>query len=393
MHIAFVIPYFYPAWQYGGPPRSAYELARELIRRGHEVTVFTTDTGGRSRLAKERTNSSVDGVEIVHLRNLSNYLAFRHRVSLVPGLTARLRADLPDVDVVHVHEFRSMLTVAAFNACGSSTVPYVLSPHGGLRPMGKVLLKRFFDRVWGQRILQGAGRIAVVSPLEATQVEEAGVQKDRIDTIPNPLSAEPFEVRRPAGEFRRRWSIARPKIILFLARLHWIKGADLLVRALSGIVSGRNDTHLVLAGPDDGQEAEVRRLIAGLGLGDSVTFTGFLDEDQKISAFTDATVTVVASRSEIFSLTVLESLLCRTPVLVSSACGLFPMPGYDHGAIQFGGGDVGDLSRKLASAIDDVRLADNAVRGREFAMANFGVDRIAGLAERMYGKAIGIHQE
>ena len=393
MHIAFVIPYFYPAWQYGGPPRVAYELARELVRRGHEVTVFTTDTGGSSRLGRELTNSSVDGVEVVHFRNLSNYLASRHRISLVPGLTARLRADLPHVDVMHVHEFRSMLTVAAFNACRSTSVPYILSPHGGLRPMGKVLLKRFFDRVWGQRILQAAGRIAVVSPLEATQVEEAGVQKERIATIPNPLSAAPFEVDQPAGEFRRRWSIARPKVILFLARLHWIKGADLLVRALSGIASGRKDTHLVLAGPDDGQEAEVRGLVARLGLGDSVTFTGFLDEDQKIAAFTDATVTVVPSRSEIFSLTVLESLLCRTPVLVSSACGLFPMPGYDHGAIQFGGGDVGDLSRKLAYAIDDAELADNAVRGREFAIANFGVQRIAGLAERMYGEAIGIRQE
>ena len=40
MHIAFVIPYFYPAWQYGGPPRVAYELARELVRREHKVTVF-----------------------------------------------------------------------------------------------------------------------------------------------------------------------------------------------------------------------------------------------------------------------------------------------------------------------------------------------------------------
>ncbi len=192
MHIAFVIPYFYPAFQYGGPPRSAYELARELVRRGNEVTVFTTDTGGSSRLGRELTASSVDGVEVVRFRSLSNYLAFRHRVSLVPGLTARLRADLAHVDVVHVHEFRSMLTVAAFNACGRSRVPYILSPHGGLRPMGKVLLKRFFDRVWGQRILQAAGRIAVVSPLEAAQVEEAGVQKERIATIPNPLSFEPF---------------------------------------------------------------------------------------------------------------------------------------------------------------------------------------------------------
>ena len=45
MRIAFVIPYFYPALGYGGTPRLAYEMARVLAGHGHEITVFTTDSG------------------------------------------------------------------------------------------------------------------------------------------------------------------------------------------------------------------------------------------------------------------------------------------------------------------------------------------------------------
>ena len=39
-----VIPYFYPAMQYGGQPRSAFELAHALVKRGHRVKVLTTDS-------------------------------------------------------------------------------------------------------------------------------------------------------------------------------------------------------------------------------------------------------------------------------------------------------------------------------------------------------------
>src|SRR5206468_203743 len=52
MRIGFIIPYFYPAFEYGGTPRVAYEFARCLVRRGHEVTVVTTDSGDRRGSAK-----------------------------------------------------------------------------------------------------------------------------------------------------------------------------------------------------------------------------------------------------------------------------------------------------------------------------------------------------
>ncbi|GBL19513.1 hypothetical protein EMGBS3_12190 [Anaerolineaceae bacterium] len=43
MRILHVIPYFYPAWAYGGTCRAAWELARASVRQGLQVEVFTTD--------------------------------------------------------------------------------------------------------------------------------------------------------------------------------------------------------------------------------------------------------------------------------------------------------------------------------------------------------------
>jgi len=43
MEILQVVPYFPPAYTFGGPVKVVYEISRELAKRGHDVTVYTTD--------------------------------------------------------------------------------------------------------------------------------------------------------------------------------------------------------------------------------------------------------------------------------------------------------------------------------------------------------------
>src|SRR5436190_1561954 len=86
MRVLFVIPYFHDAWEYGGQPRSAYELAKGLVACGHSVTVLTTDSGGKDRLSGRGSIEAkhlvryVDEIEIHQYRNVSNHLAFYHRL-------------------------------------------------------------------------------------------------------------------------------------------------------------------------------------------------------------------------------------------------------------------------------------------------------------------------
>lgn len=384
MRIGFVIPYFHPAWQYGGSPRSAYELARGIAKKGHHVKVMTTDTCGAVRIGRQWLNKPLDGIEVVHFRNLSNYLAFRQRISIVPGLSFRLRKYLEDIELVHIHEYRSLITIAAVSACKAKGIPYVLSPHGGLKPLGKKILKKAFDRFKGHSILEDAQRVLTVSPLEEVQALGFGVPINAISTIPNALPVRRAKTLSTEGRFRSRWSIHQETIILFLGRLNSIKGADLLVRALTN-----SKAHLVLAGPDDGQESELRRLVKRLGLDARVTFTGFLNDEQKLDAFVDANLTVIPSRNEIFSITMLESLLCARPVLISSACGFFPMPGYDEGAMQFKSEDVEDLSEQISKALNDKRFFLNAEEGSRFAAESFGIERVTSMTEKIYLEVIG----
>ncbi len=115
MRIAFVIPYFYPALQYGGQPKSCYELARALVRRGHSVIVLTTDSAGKSRLELKSgplIGRNVEGIDVCYYRNLSNYLAFRHRLFLPIALFRNIQRQLVGCDILHIHELRT-----AFRTC------------------------------------------------------------------------------------------------------------------------------------------------------------------------------------------------------------------------------------------------------------------------------------
>ena len=105
MRILHIIPYFYPAWAYGGTCRAAWELARALVRKDQNVVVYTTDALDENSRAQP-LSSVVDGVEIYRIPNISNYLAWK-RVFLPLGFGRHLQDSLSSADVVHLHEFRS----------------------------------------------------------------------------------------------------------------------------------------------------------------------------------------------------------------------------------------------------------------------------------------------
>src|SRR4051812_34055521 len=153
MRVVFVIPYFYPAWQYGGSPRAAFEYAKALVQRGHSITVLTTDSMGAERYSVvEGDPVQVGGIQVYYYRNISNALAFQQRLFWPPRLFKDMALRIKDADLIHIHELRSSLSVAACHAAVSAGIPFVVSPHGGLRRLGKAIPKVIYDRVWGNRI-------------------------------------------------------------------------------------------------------------------------------------------------------------------------------------------------------------------------------------------------
>lgn len=67
---------------------------------------------------------------------------------------------------------------------------------------------------------------------------------------------------------------------------------------------------------------DLKKFALNLGINDKVLFTGPLYGENKLEAYVDAYVYVLPSIYETFPMTVIESLACNTPTIITDRCGL-----------------------------------------------------------------------
>jgi len=319
MKILQVTNFFKPSWESGGPARVAYEISKKLVERGHEVTVYTTD-GFKSRLnVKKNEPVDVDGIKTYYFRNLSRYLA-REMVLPIPYyLPIVARKEIRDFDVIHIHEHRAVLAVIVRHYAKKYGIPYILQAHGSVLPIfQKQGLKKIFDILFGYGILKDASKIIALTKTEAKQYKKMGVDRDKIEIVPNGIDFSEYENLPKRGEFRRKYGIKdNEEVILYIGRLHRTKGIDLLVEAFLDILKEIDSIRLALVGPDDGYESALKELIQELKMDNKVLFTGFVSNDEKMAAFVDADVFVTPSFSG-FPVTFLEACACGTPIITTN---------------------------------------------------------------------------
>jgi glycosyltransferase involved in cell wall biosynthesis len=139
-------------------------------------------------------------------------------------------------------------------------------------------------------------------------------------------------IRAPAGDshhqsrlFLTRFpDLQGKRLILFVGRLHPIKGCDLLVEALASVCHVDPLLHLVFVGPDQtGLRQGLERRAAELGLGGRVTCTGALAGEVKWGAYRAAEVLMLPSHSENFGVVVVEAMACGVPVLISDKVNIW----------------------------------------------------------------------
>src|SRR5262245_46498926 len=106
LKILHVTPYYAPAYAYGGVVRAVEGMAMAMARRGHQVTVLTTDALDPTARYTGPMDEQRDGVRVLRARNLIP----RGQTNLsTPNTMQPIAHDLlPAADIVHCHEFRTV---------------------------------------------------------------------------------------------------------------------------------------------------------------------------------------------------------------------------------------------------------------------------------------------
>ena len=390
LHILHIVPYFNPAWAYGGPVRVAYELNRRLVERGHEVLVYTTDaldSTGRSPAGLQ----VVDGVEVRRFRNLSNQMAW-NRLFVPMGFGRGLADLIRRFDVVHLHEFRTLQNVWALPSLRKHKLPYIVMPQGGLPPkLGRTAIKYLYDTFYGRPLLRGASRLHALTEMERRQYLGLGLPDARIIIIPNGIDVTAFDGEVDVVAWKQRHNIPEGKpIVLFLARLNRIKGPEFLVAAFAEALRQRPDVVLVLAGPDDGVQHEIEAQIDALGIRGAVRFVGYVSgEADKAAAYRAADVYVLPSRYEILGITLLESLLNEAPTIATDRCGLAPQLAHADVAEVVPFGDVCALADRILTILRHPEpFKAQARRGRAFVIQHFNWETLTDRWVEVYRQCV-----
>ena len=312
----------FPPRRFGGITASSYILAKSLVARGHKVTVYTTDINDRYSRIPDGVRS-INDINVHYFKNISNWLAFKRLYTPI-GLIKPIRKELSNFDIIHLNEFRSFQSIIVHRYAMKYHIPYVLQAHGSLpRIMTKQRLKKLYDILWGYRLLRDASKVIALTKTEAEQYRSMGISEDKIEIVPNGIDLAEFDNLPQRGEFRRKWGINNnEKIILYLARIHKVKGPDLLAKAFACLAEELNNVKLVIAGPDDGYLATLKELIKELDIEEKILFTGPLYGRDKLEAYIDADVYVLSSIYETFPISVLEACACGTLVIVTDRCGI-----------------------------------------------------------------------
>ena len=353
LNILHITPSMSPHW--GGPVAVVSQLIPALSAKGIHSEIATT-TG--HRVGDDPMTPTGIPSHIFHTGPPA------HIWTAYSGKLARfLDTETPRFDLVHIHELWHYAGFAASRAALKHDIPYVLTVHGALEEWTlrhKSIRKRIYRKLVQDRILDSASAIHAITRPEADRVAELGYQSPII-TIPNGVSENLIEDFRhtDASDFLARYpELGGKRVILFMGRMHVIKGADILARSFATIAERFEDAMILFAGPDeDGARRGIETILQRSGTLDRAVFTGMLTGDDWRAAFQCADVFVLSSHSEGFSVAILEAMSARIPVIISTRCNFPEVAESEAGFV------VQPDDAEVAGAIEAL-LSDKSLRDR-----------------------------
>jgi glycosyltransferase involved in cell wall biosynthesis len=212
-------------------------------------------------------------------------------------------------------------------------VPFLVT----LRGNETLYAKRFLCRLLMRRELRRAARVICVSDRLRDFAISLGVESAKAITIPNGIDTERFRPHDRAQSRREMGLPQKGRIVLTAGGLIERKGHHRVIRALDELRREGLEAHLAIAGAaarEGHYEAEIRGLVAKLGMESTVTFLGAVKPERMPVAMSAADVFCLASTREGWPNVVHEAMACGTPVVATDVGGVPDMiPSAEYGVI------------------------------------------------------------
>jgi glycosyltransferase involved in cell wall biosynthesis len=353
-------------------PPYDHSLAAALARRGHEVTVLTTrfpygEAPAPEGYTREELFFPVSG----RLRRLAPRSPAHRLVKAAeyaPSVRRlRRRLDTLAPDVVHVQWLA--LPERDLRWLGALGRPTVFTAHD-------LLGRRENRRSTWVAVCRAVDRVVVHSERGREELEEAGVERDRIEVIPHPVfELSAHEPSPPNGT-----------TLLFFGLLRAYKGLDLLVQALARVPEAR----LVVAGDPVDPVEPIRRLAFEQGVRNRIEWRlGFLPDAEVSTLMAGAAAVVLPYRQADSSGVLATAFAHGRPAIVSDVGGLADAVRAYHAGLVVPPDDVEALADACRALLAD---PGPAYRGALAARAGLSWEAAAERHERLYRDLLSVRR-
>jgi len=365
LRVTMVNKYYSPPHLGGVETVVRYLSEGLVVHAGAEVTAFVCN---ESRTRAEETIAGVDVVRLPRQFALSSA-----PIALgMPGELRRAAGSATPPDIIHLHQPYPWGDLSWLQA--SPDVPTVVSYHSDIVRQKRLLAayKPFLNRVLDRAdlIVTSSPNMIANSPFLAPRAEKCRVVDYglHVEEIAEPTAEVLAHAERIRAEHTGR------KIVLFVGRLVYYKGADVLVRAMAAV-----DADLVLIGRGP-LEGELREIAVAAGIADRVSFVAPLD-DAGLSAYyraADVFALPSVAASEAFGLVQIEAHAAGTPAVSTDLPTSVPYANlHDVTGLTVPVGDVGALATALNRLITDDALRERLGRqAQERALSQFTVEHM-----------------
>lgn len=339
--------------QGGGLGRAAFELHEAFLQANYPSLLVTTTEDNAPQLLPATREFPRAGPS---------------KAFFSPALAREADHLVQDADVLHGHGFYVATNWLLAGKGRRYRKALVYHPHGFFEPW--ILQRSRWKKRVAHWLFEDSNFKAVrlwraLTGKEADQIRLQGFTAPII-VAPNGIRLEPFDNIPASPHSRKR------RRVLFLGRLHPKKGIDLLLQAWGKLAQRHPDWEIVVAGPnEDDHLTSLREIVQRLGLGKSVTFPGPVTGTEKVRLIKSADLFALTSRSEGFSVAVLEAMACRVPVLLTTPCNF-------HELAASGGGfecepDLDSIHQKFDEALSasDEERRDRGESGRRLVQSRY----------------------
>ncbi len=385
MKIAIFSNTFVP--QTNGVANVVFRTAQNLLKRGHQVIVFTVSKNNLEH---------VDGVPVFVIKSAPSFVYSGERVALPSkAFLGELKKFNPDLIYTH-----TLFGVGKKAVTGAKklNIPLVGMHHTFYDHYLKHI---WLDYSWAKKFSWKLTNDYynkchfIISPSRALldTMSSNGLKPNSV-VLSNSIDTDffsPAKDEEVKKQIREKFGIKGPTVC-YMGRISYEKSVDEVVKSFAILLKKNPDLQLVIIG-DGPDKAKLCGLADKLGVREKIIFTGFLYKENLVDALRAVDVFVTASKSENMPLSVLEAMSVGLPVVAVKEKGLAEI--VKHGVNGFFAktDDPHDIAEKIIDIIGSSDILKKMSSDSRTESLKYSHENISEEMEKIFYQLIGNHKK